>query len=128
MKTKLLAMMLLAGGSMFAQTRFSVGVGVGGYAPDAYGVAPCAPGYVWADGYCVADYGPNVFVGGYWNSPYRGGYRIAPRFDNRFHDRDGRENFNNRGFEHNRGQSFSQNRNAGGDHANRGGSHGSRGR
>jgi hypothetical protein len=42
MKTKLLAMMLLAGGSMFAQTRFSVGMDFGGrnggffQAPPAY--------------------------------------------------------------------------------------------
>jgi hypothetical protein len=111
---------------MFAQTRFSVGVGVGGYAPDPY-VAPCAPGYVWDNGYCVADYGPNVFVGGYWNAPYRGDYRIAPRFDNRFHDDRGRQTFT-RGFEQNRGRGFSQNRNSGGDRGNRGGSHESRGR
>jgi hypothetical protein len=31
MKMKLLATILLAGGSMFAQTRFSVDIGVGGY-------------------------------------------------------------------------------------------------
>ena len=36
MKTKLLAMMLLAGGSMFAQTRFSIGIGFGGHGEGNY--------------------------------------------------------------------------------------------
>jgi hypothetical protein len=43
MKTKLLAMMLLAGGSMFAQTRFSVGIDFGGHGAgfsSGYQVAP----------------------------------------------------------------------------------------
>jgi hypothetical protein len=152
MKTKLLAMMLLAGGSMFAQTRFSVGVGIGGYSagvyqqppPYGYGVPPCAPGYIWVDGYCVPDYGPNVVVGGYWNRAYRGNYRVAPRFDNRFYESRGRENFNRGGFEQNRSQGFSQNRDSGNqrqaggsgrnnqgqnqNRGNRGGSNGSRGR
>ena len=51
MKTKLMVLALMAGGSMFAATRFSVGVNVGGYAPacttpvyNGY-VAPAAPGY-----------------------------------------------------------------------------------
>ena len=42
MKTKLLAVMLLAGGSLFAETRFSIGVGIGTpayYAPPAPPVA-----------------------------------------------------------------------------------------
>ena len=61
MKTKLgvLAVALIAGGTMFAQTRLSIGVGVGGfgpgyYPPPAYSqyVPPCpGPGYSWVDGY-----------------------------------------------------------------------------
>ncbi len=60
---------------MFAQTRFSVGVGIGapGYygAPYASGYVgerpPCpGPGYDWVDGY----YGPNGgWIAGYWAAP-----------------------------------------------------------
>lgn len=99
MKTKLLAMALLAGGSVFAQTRFSIGVGVGGYAP-SYGYAPGyyapyppaqvvappypGPGYAWVDGYASPYGGP--WVQGYWSRrPYVGGYIAAPRFDNRYY-------------------------------------------
>ena len=84
---------------MFAQPRISVGVGVGGYgggyyqqpAPYAYDVPPCPPYESWVNGFCVADYG--------YERPFYGGYRVAPRFDNRF-DRD-----RNRGFE--QGRNFS---------------------
>jgi hypothetical protein len=96
MKTKLLAMALLAGGSIFAQTRFSIGVGVGGYAPGYYApyppaqavVPPCpGPGYNWVDGYW-SPYG-GAWVPGYWARPsYIGGFIagprfVQPRFDNR---------------------------------------------
>jgi len=85
MKTKLLAMMLVAGGSMFAQTRFSVGVNFGGprYVPAPVAVAayrPPAPGpgYIWIDGY-TDDYGN--WVDGYWAlPPYAGAYWVAPRY------------------------------------------------
>ena len=59
MKTKLMVLALLAGGSMFAQTRFSIGIGVGGYQP-GYAPAPAyafnqppmpGPDYDWVDGY-----------------------------------------------------------------------------
>ena len=40
MKTKLLAMMLLAGGSMFAQTRFSIGLGFGTQGGEFYQAPP----------------------------------------------------------------------------------------
>lgn len=54
MKPKILAVMLLAGGSMCAKTRFSVGIGVSGqgggfYQPPpshAYDIPPC-PGCAW---------------------------------------------------------------------------------
>jgi hypothetical protein len=45
MKTKLLAMLLLAGGSMFAQTRFSIGIGIGGPVQGYY-VPPPSYAYV----------------------------------------------------------------------------------
>ena len=96
MKTKLLAMMLLAGGSIFAQTRFSIGLGFGtqgaGFyqAPPAYAanIPPCpGPGYTWVDGYWTSDYGRQVWVPGFWNAPLFT-YQVAPRFDNRFFGRD----------------------------------------
>jgi hypothetical protein len=90
MKTKLLAMMLLAGGSMFAQTRFSVGIGFNQPARVyASNIPPCpGPGYTWL----------NV----YWHAPIvRARFGFAPRFDNHFRDRDVRA----RGFDrdHERG-------------------------
>jgi YXWGXW repeat-containing protein len=95
MKTKLLAMMLLAGGSMFAQTRFSIGLGFGtqgaGFyqAPPAYAanIPPCpGPGYTWVDGYWTNDYGRQVWVPGYWNAPIFT-FQSGPRFGNRFFNR-----------------------------------------
>jgi len=123
MKTKLLAVMLLAGGSMFAQTRFSVGVGFGGqgagfYQPPpsyAYDI-PASPGpdYYWVDGYWSQDYGRNTWIAGYWNRrPFNEGYRVAPRFANRFDDRDNQRGFA-RGFEQDRNPGFNQGRNLGG--------------
>ena len=114
MKTKLLAMMLLAGGTMFAQSRVSVGVGIGGFGggfyqsapPYAYGVPPCpGPYYSWVNGYCVEGYGHRA--------PFYGSVRIAPRFENRFESR---------GFAQERNRGFSQGRNGGGQ--NRGQSRG----
>jgi hypothetical protein len=91
MKTKLLVLALLAGGSMFAQTRFSFGINIGGRAPGyyvpvpAYAAArpPCpGPDYSWVDGYWAQQYGRNVWVAGYWNRlPYERAYRIASRYE-----------------------------------------------
>jgi hypothetical protein len=86
MKTKLMAMSLVAGGSLFAQTHFSIGVNVG--VPGYYRPAPLAvaayrpvcpgPGYVWIDGYTDA-YGN--WINGYWSlPPYAGAYWVAPNF------------------------------------------------
>src|ERR1700730_14025936 len=119
MKTKLLAMMLLAGGAMFAQTRFSIGVGFGGhgagfYQPPpsyAYNIPPCpGPDYTWVDGYWSQDYGRNTWVAGYWNRPFSSGFQVAPSFDNRFNDGDDRQGFT-RGYEQDRKRSFDQRRN-----------------
>ena len=102
MKTKLLAMMLLAGGSMFAQTRFSVGIGFN-QAPPVYAsnIPPCpGPGYTWVDGYWSQNYGQPVWIAGYWNAPvFSTGFGFAPRFDNHF----------NGGFD--RGRDFDRGRN-----------------
>lgn len=87
MKTRLMAMMLMAGGALFAQTRLSIGVQIGSPAPvmvpaPAQVVAyqpPCpGPGYVWVDGY-YDDSGN--WYDGYWAlPPYVGAYWVAPRF------------------------------------------------
>ena len=94
MKNKLLPLMLLAGGSLFASTHFSVGVGIGipeYYAPPAAVAVqpPCpGPGYTWVDGY----YQPNgAWIAGYWAPPVRA--YVTPHFtrgfdDHRFHDHD----------------------------------------
>src|SRR5438128_3253618 len=111
MKTKLLAMMFLAGGSMFAQTRFSIGIGLGGRGagfyqppPYAYNTPPCpGPDYTWVDGYWSQNYGRNTWVDGYWNrQPFSSGYQVVPYFENRFND-DDRRGFT-RGFERGRNQ------------------------
>jgi hypothetical protein len=127
MKTKLLAMMLLAGGSMFAQTRISVGIGFGGHGagfyqpPPSYAsnIPPCpGPDYNWVDGYWSQNYGRNTWIAGYWNRrPIRSGYQVAPHFDNRFNDRDHRQGFV-RGVEQGQDRNFSgqdRNQNQGGN-------------
>ena len=114
MKTKLLAMMLLAGGAMFAQPRFSVGIGFN-QAPPAYAsiIPPCpGPGYTWVDGYWSQNYGQPVWIAGYWSAPaFTASFGFAPRFDDHFHggfDRD--RNFNGR--DHDQSRSFNQSRNS----------------
>src|SRR5262249_580744 len=107
-KSKLLAVALLAGGTMFAQTRLSIGVNVGGYGPRAYAAPayayqpPCpGPGYLWVDGYWTPQGGRNVWIQGFWRAPvvvhapvyrsYRGFDRGRSDFrrdyDRRDHDR-----------------------------------------
>jgi hypothetical protein len=92
MKTKLLVLALLAGGSMFAQTRFSFGINIGGRAPGYYAPVPAyvdarppypGPGFTWVDGYWAQNYGRNVWVAGYWTRvPYERAYRYeAPRYE-----------------------------------------------
>jgi WXXGXW repeat (2 copies) len=95
MKTKLLTLMLLVGSSMFAQSRFSIRVGIGtpGYyasPPPAvtYTPPPCpGPDYTWVEGYWYP-LGPRYhWHAGYWaRPPYVGGYWVAPRYsDNRYY-------------------------------------------
>ncbi len=93
MKGKLLALLLLAGSSLFAGSRVFVGIGVGGgyypgyYAPPppppvvAYVPAAPGPGYAWVDGYYYP-VGPRYhWRAGYWAPrPYVGAYWVSPRY------------------------------------------------
>jgi WXXGXW repeat (2 copies) len=90
MKTKLMAMLLMAGSTMFAGVRFGVGVNLGvpvraGYAAPVV-IPPCpGPGYVWMNGYWAAPrYAPR-YVGGHYTDRYAGGERHFDR------DRDRRD-------------------------------------
>jgi hypothetical protein len=93
MKTKLLTLIVLAGGTLFAKTHISIGIGIGTpyyayYAPPpppAVVYAPPCPGpeYDWIAGYWYP-VGPRyVWHGGYWaRPPYAGAYWVAPRYYN----------------------------------------------
>lgn len=88
MKTKFLAVLLLAGMSLFARVHFSIGVGIGvpyGYyygPPPVYYAAPpvlayappphIVPGYSW--------------VGGYWRPVYRRHW-VRPYYRHRYYYR-----------------------------------------
>ena len=76
MKKAMLAMMFLAGGSLFAAPRVAVGIGFGAPAPVVAARPACpGPGYAWVDGY----YAPNHnWVPGYWAPPVRA--RVALRY------------------------------------------------
>jgi len=54
MTTKLIAIALMAGGSLFAQSRFSVSIG-GGYAQGYYAQAQRGDGYAYDNGYRYYD-------------------------------------------------------------------------
>src|SRR5438093_700465 len=103
MKMKLLALILLAGSSVFAATHFGFSVGFGGYGypyayPYPYYVPPPPPvvyyapppryGYTWINGYWYPA-GPRwAWRAGYWaRPPYRGAYWVAPRYVNRVYYR-----------------------------------------
>jgi len=93
MKTKLLALIFVAGSSAFAATHFSFGIGIGpayGYyaapppPPPAVAYAPPpvpGPGYTWIAGYWYP-VGPRwSWRAGYWAPrPYAGAYWVAPRY------------------------------------------------
>ena len=89
MKTKLLTMMLLAGGTLFAKTHFSIGIGLGTpyyYAPPPPPVVvytpPCpGPEYAWVPGYYYPASGRYAWHAGFWaRPPYVGAYWVAPRY------------------------------------------------
>ncbi len=77
MTKTLLGMMLLAGGTLFAAPRVSIGVSFGNPAPVYLGRPACQePGYVWVDGYRGEQ--------GYWRAPVRvveAPRYVAPRRD-----------------------------------------------
>jgi len=90
MKTKLFAVLLLAGSSLLAAPAVVVGVGVGVPAP-VYGppappvaayVPPApGPGYAWVGGYYYPYAGRWAWRGGYWaRRPYARAYWVAPRY------------------------------------------------
>jgi len=92
MKTKLLALILLAGSSLFAGTRVFVGVGGFGYpyyaAPPAavFAYAPAypaylRPGYTWVGGYWYPFGARWVWHAGYWaRPPYAHAHWVGPRY------------------------------------------------
>jgi len=98
MKTKLLALLLLGGASLFARSHFFIGIGAGFgpayYAPApvavygppprvaAYAPAPCpGPGYSWVPGYWHPSGPRYAWRAGYWTRPpFIGARWVAPRY------------------------------------------------
>ena len=89
MKTKLLALTLLAGGSLFAETHWSIGIGVGTpyYSapppPPAVVYTPPCPGpeYTWIPGYYYPAGSGYAWRAGFWSRPpYAGNYWVGPRY------------------------------------------------
>jgi len=98
MKTKALALFLLAGCSLFAQGHLSIGIGIGAYpapyyapAPVYYPVPPApvvayrppypGPGYSWVSGYWYPVGRRHVWRAGYWTRrPYPRVYRVGPAY------------------------------------------------
>jgi hypothetical protein len=94
MKTKLFALVLLAGGCLLAQPRIYAGVGYGyaapapvamRYAPPAplvsYATPMPAPGYSWVGGYWYPNAGRYAWHAGYWARPAFAGARwYGPRY------------------------------------------------
>ncbi len=80
MKTKLIATLMLAAGSMFAGPRVFFGVSVGVpapvvvapapvVAPVAYATPSPGPGYAWVDGYYTYVGARPIWHAGYWRAP-----------------------------------------------------------
>ncbi|MCU1335320.1 MAG: hypothetical protein JWO19_901 [Bryobacterales bacterium] len=105
MKTKLLVLLALASASAFAETRFSIGVNIGGgypgYYPGRYYVAAPpppppvyyappspGPGFAWVSGYYYPVGRRYEWRPGYWS---RRGYR-----EDRWEDRHERRYYNRR--------------------------------
>ena len=93
MKSKLLALLFLAGSAAFAGPRVFVGVGVGyapapvvAYAPPppppvAYVPVAPGPGFTWVSGYYYPVGRSWGWRPGYWaRPPYARSYWVAPRF------------------------------------------------
>ena len=91
MKTKLFALVLLAGGSLFAETHWSIGIGLGApyycdYAPPpppvvVYTPPSPSPEYTWVPGYYYPARGGYAWHAGFWSRPpYAGAFWVAPRY------------------------------------------------
>jgi hypothetical protein len=90
MKTRLVAILLLAGATMFAGPRVYVGLGVPGpvmaYAPPpppvvAYAPPMPGPGYSYVAGYYYPAGARWAWRPGYWaRPPYARSYWVAPRY------------------------------------------------
>src|SRR6185295_6812989 len=84
MMKKLFALMLIAGGSLFAAD-FSIGVNIGRPpAPRVLRVRPAAPGqgYTWIDGYWYPVGRRWTWHAGYWSRPaYVGSTWVSPRYE-----------------------------------------------
>jgi hypothetical protein len=93
MKVKLLALLLLAGSTMFAGSRVFVGFGFGYVAPPpvavyapppapvvAYAPPAPGPGYSWIGGYWYPSGPRYAWRPGYWVRPAYRGYWVAPRY------------------------------------------------
>ena len=107
MKTKLLGVMLLAGSSLFAESPFSVGIGVGGYgyaAPPVVAYAAPYPGdgYEWIDGYWYQVGPRRLWREGYWGRRSYGRGYVAPRYEGNRYGQSYRGNSSG----YNRNQSF----------------------
>jgi len=93
MKSKLLALIFLAGTTVFAGPRIFVGFGLG-YAPApvavyapppapvvAYAPPMPGPGYSWVGGYWYPYGGRYAWHAGYWDRPpYARAYWVGPRY------------------------------------------------
>lgn len=93
MKTKLLALILMAGGAAVAGPRVFFGFGFGAPAPVRVYAAPPppvvttymppapGPGYAWIGGYYAPAGQRWAWRPGYWaRRPYAGAYWVAPRY------------------------------------------------
>ena len=87
MKMKLFTLALLAAGSLFAESHWSIGIGIGApyYAPPPPVVTytpPCpGPEYRWVPGYYYPVGGRYAWRAGFWSHPpSAGAYWIAPRY------------------------------------------------
>jgi hypothetical protein len=92
MKSKLLALVFLAGTTVFAGPRISIGIGFGAPAPIPVYAPPPAPyvsyatrapgyGYTWVAGYWYPAGARYAWRPGYWaRPPYARAYWVAPRY------------------------------------------------
>lgn len=83
MKSRLLVLALVAGGTLFGQ--ISIGIRIGPPPPERIvRVQPRSPGvgYLWVQGYWYPVAGHYRWHDGYWSRPpYEGAYWVAPRYE-----------------------------------------------